>query len=231
MLKTHLGERFGRPVGASGLPYDGRPMSQAQQPVMRHVIAALVTNEPGVLAGVAGMFAARGFNIDSLVVGRTENAELSRMTIVVNGDNLVLEQVRKQLKKLVPVVRVADYKLVQIVERDLMLVQVATASCQGDHETAARRSQIIELANLFRARVVDVSHDRLMIELSGTEAKLEAFIDMIEPYGIVELARTGVIAMPRGHESVSGGHGQAGRSGDPDGSPIAPVDPKDLPPG
>jgi len=158
----------------------------------RHVIAALVTNEPGVLAQVAGMFAARGFNIDSLVVGRTENPEISRMTIVVGGDDAVLEQVRKQLQKLVPVVRVVDYKSVRYVERDLMLVQVTTAD-QG------ARGELIELANLFRAKVVDVSAERLMIELAGTEEKLEAFIDLLEPFGIVELARTGVIAMPRGN--------------------------------
>ncbi len=177
---------------------------------MRHVIAALVTNEPGVLAQVAGMFAARGFNIDSLVVGRTETPELSRMTIVVNGNDAVLEQVRKQLQKLVPVVKVVDYKDVAYVERDLMLVQVSTtaglaagqadtASNAPDANVGGKRSQLIELANLFRAKVVDVSHDHLMIELSGTEDKLEAFIQMIQPYGVVELARTGIIAMARGH--------------------------------
>ena len=167
---------------------------------LRHVIAALVTNEPGVLAQVAGMFAARGFNIDSLVVGRTENPELSRMTIVVVGDAAVLEQVRKQLQKLVPVVKVVDYKDAAYVERDLMLVQVSTRS---ETDPPARRQEIITLANLFRANVVDVAADRLMIELSGTEDKIEAFIDLIQPYGIVELARTGVIAMPRGRSRVA----------------------------
>ncbi|NJL30647.1 MAG: acetolactate synthase small subunit [Phycisphaerales bacterium] len=160
----------------------------------RHVIAALVTNEPGVLAQVAGMFAARGFNIDSLVVGRTENPELSRMTIVVTGSDAIMEQVRKQLGKLTPVVKVVDYKEVPYVERDLMLVQVSTAGTDGP----GRRSEIIELVNLFRGRIVDVSPDKLMIELSGTEDKMEAFIDLMAPFGIVELARTGVIAMPRG---------------------------------
>src|SRR5690606_34609553 len=119
-------------------------MSETEPIVMRHVIAALVTNEPGVLAQVASMFAARGFNIDSLVVGRTENPELSRMTIVVVGDNAVLEQVRKQLQKLVPVVKVVDYQGAPFVERDLMLVQVAT----GDADKS-RRSELIELVNLF----------------------------------------------------------------------------------
>jgi acetolactate synthase-1/3 small subunit len=168
--------------------------------MMRHVIAALVTNEPGVLAQVAGMFAARGFNIDSLVVGRTENPEISRMTIVVSGNDAVLEQVRKQLQKLVPVVKVVDYQDVPFVERDLMLVQVSTANAQGP---TANREELITLANLFRAKCVDVSPDRLMIELSGAEEKLEAFIELVKPYGIVELARTGVIAMPRGVASVA----------------------------
>src|SRR6478672_432190 len=122
---------------------------------MRHVISALVMNEPGVLAQVAGMFAARGFNIDSLVVGRTENPELSRMTIVVSGDDATLEQIRKQLQRLVPVVKVVDYKDVGYVERDLMLVQVWTVGEGG----ASRRSELVELANLFRAKVVDVGAD------------------------------------------------------------------------
>jgi len=161
----------------------------------RHVIAALVTNEPGVLAQVAGMFAARGFNIDSLVVGRTENPQLSRMTIVVPGDAAVLEQVRKQLQKLVPVVAVVDYTETPYVERDLVLVQVSTATGASPTD---KREELITLANLFRARVVDVSPDRVMIELSGTEEKIEAFVELVEPYGIIELARTGVIAMPRG---------------------------------
>ena len=191
----------------------------------RHVIAALVTNEPGVLAQVAGMFAARGFNIDSLVVGRTENPELSRMTIVVNGDSAVLEQVRKQLQKLVPVVKVVDYREVAFVERDLMLVQVSAAE-------AEKRQQIITLADLFRAKVVDVASDRLMIELSGTEDKIEAFIDLVQPYGVVELARTGIIAMPRGRARTGDrpplAASQRGQAPPPDAGGI---DPGDLPPG
>ncbi len=175
-------------------------MSESQPEIFRHVIAALVTNEPGVLAQVAGMFAARGFNIDSLVVGRTENPELSRMTIVVSGTDAILEQVRKQLQKLVPVVKVVHYQDVAWVERDLMLVQVSSKSEAGQ---ADKREEIITLANLFRAKVVDVSNDRLMIELAGTEEKLEAFIELVRPYGIVELARTGVIAMPRGAQSAT----------------------------
>ena len=215
-------------------------MSEDHQ-VMRHVIAALVTNEPGVLAQVAGMFAARGFNIDSLVVGRTENPELSRMTIVVVGDNAVLEQVRKQLQKLVPVVKVVDYLDAAYVERDLMLVQVATKGSvpgAGSADDAAiepqrdRRSELIELASVFRAKVVDVSPDMLMIELAGTEEKVEAFIELVQPYGIVELARTGVIAMPRGQAQRDGRIplARSSRALAADGDDMG-VDVGDLPPG
>ncbi len=181
-------------------------MTENAPQALRHIIAALVTNEPGVLAQVAGMFAARGFNIDSLVVGRTENPELSRMTIVVNGDDAVLDQVRKQLQKLVPVVKIVDYQEVAYVERDLMLATVSTQEPGDETDLDSnviqavnnRRSALMELCNIFRANIVDVSPGQVMIELSGTEEKIEAFINLIQPYGIVELARTGVIAMPRG---------------------------------
>lgn len=156
---------------------------------MRHVISALVMNEPGVLANVAGMFAARGFNIDSLVVGRTENPELSRMTIVVNGDDNTLDQVRKQLAKLVPVVTVRDFRTAYI-ERDLALISVSVPP--------ERRGEVIEVAELFRGKVVDVSAESVIVQLAGTEQKIEAFVELVRPYGITELARTGVIAMARG---------------------------------
>lgn len=161
---------------------------------MRHVISALVMNEPGVLANVAGMFAARGFNIDSLVVGRTENPELSRMTIVVTADDNTLEQVRKQLAKLVPVVKVRDFAGTAYIERDLALVTVGATGPE-------QRSEVIEIVNLFRGKVVDVGKASLMIELAGTEEKIEAFIELMKPYAIKELARTGVIAMSRGTQS------------------------------
>src|SRR5690242_17312143 len=160
---------------------------------MRHVISALVMNEPGVLALVAGLFSARGFNIDSLVVGRTENPDLSRMTIVVVGDDSTLEQVRKQLGKLVPVVKVRDFRDTAYIERDLLLLSVGAGP--------EKRSEVVEIVNLFRGRVVDVSRSSLMIELAGTEEKLEAFVEMMKPYGIRELARTGVIAMARGQQA------------------------------
>lgn len=157
---------------------------------MRHVINALVMNEPGVLANVAGMFAARGFNIDSLVVGRTEEPNLSRMTIVVTADDLTLAQVRKQLAKLVPVAQVIDFAGTAYVERDLCLVTVAVGP--------EKRNEVITIAETFRGRVVDVSPDGLMFELAGTEEKIEAFVRLLQPYGITELSRTGVIAMARG---------------------------------
>ena len=162
---------------------------------MRHVITALVQNQPGVLAHVAGMFSARGFNIDSLVVGRTEDPTLSRMTIVVIGDDRVMEQVRKQLAKIVPVVRIRDFEDVDYVERDLMLLRVSAAS--------EKRPEIVELVNLFRGRVVDVARRSVIVELSGPEQKLEAFIDLVRGYGTLEVARTGVIAMQRGAPAQS----------------------------
>jgi len=157
---------------------------------MRHVISALVVNEPGVLANVAGMFAARGFNIDSLVVGRTEDPNLSRMTIVVDADENTLEQVRKQLGKLVPVTGVKDFKGTAYIERDLALMTIGAGP--------ASRHEVIEVVNLFRGKVVDVSPESLMVELAGTEEKIEKFVELMKPYGIRELARTGVIAMGRG---------------------------------
>jgi acetolactate synthase I/III small subunit len=159
---------------------------------MRHVISALVINEPGVLANVANMFSARGFNIDSLVVGRTEDPNLSRMTIVVNADDNTLDQVRKQLAKLVPVVQVRDFKGEAYIERDLALITVTV--------TPENRSQVIEATNLFRGKIVDVSRGSVMVEMSGEEEKIERFIDLMRDYGIKELARTGVIAMARGEQ-------------------------------
>src|SRR5262245_1729926 len=161
-----------------------------QEMPMRHVLSALVQNQPGVLAHVSGMLASRGFNIDSLAVGETEDPNLSRMTFVVHGDDTVLDQVRKQLDKLITVVRVQDISGEDFVERDLMLLKV-TASPE-------KRMEISLLVEMFRARVVDVSPGDLMIEISGQERKIEAFIELMRPYGIQELARTGRIALVRG---------------------------------
>jgi acetolactate synthase I/III small subunit len=157
---------------------------------MRHVLSALVHNQPGVLAQISGMLASRGFNIDSLAVGETEDANLSRVTFVVHGDDAELEQVRKQLDKVVSVVKVQDISSENFVERDLMLIKISAAPAQ--------RVEISLLVEMFRGRVVDVSAGDLMIEISGQEAKIEAFINLMRPYGILELARTGRIALVRG---------------------------------
>ncbi len=159
---------------------------------MRHVLSALVQNVPGVLSNISGMLASRGYNIDSLAVGETEDPHLSRMTFVVVGDDSVLEQVRKQLEKVVTVVRVDDVSSQDHVERDLMLLKVRA--------DAGRRSEIRELTEIFRGRIVDVAPEIVMIEISGQEKKIEAFIEMVRPFGILELVRTGRIAMVRGEK-------------------------------
>lgn len=158
---------------------------------MRHVLSAIVQNVPGVLAHISGMLASRGYNIDSLAVGETEINGLSRMTFVVRGDDRVLEQVRKQLEKIVTVVSVQDISANDYVERDLMLIKVSAS-------TGTKRSEIRELAEIFRARIVDVGPEELMIEISGRENKVQAFVERMRPYGINELVRTGRIAMVRG---------------------------------
>jgi len=157
---------------------------------MRHVLSALVHNQPGVLAHVSGMLASRSFNIDSLAVGETEDPNLSRMTFVVHGDDAELEQVRKQLDKIVTVVKVQDISGEDFVERDLMLIKVSVPP--------ERRTEVAVLVEMFRARVVDISAKDLMLEISGQERKIEAFIELMRPYGILELARTGRIALVRG---------------------------------
>jgi acetolactate synthase-1/3 small subunit len=162
---------------------------------MRHVLSALVQNVPGVLAHISGMLASRGYNIDSLAVGETEDANLSRMTFVVVGDDRVLAQVSKQLEKIVTVVRVDDISARDHVERDLMLLKVMAPP-------GPKRSEIRELVEIFRGRIVDVGEEEIMIEISGRENKIEAFINRMRPYGILELVRTGRIAMVRGKNRV-----------------------------
>ncbi len=159
---------------------------------MRHVLSALVQNVPGVLAHISGMLASRGYNIDSLAVGETEDPQLSRMTFVVVGDERVLEQVRKQLEKIVTVVKVDDISSKDYVERDLMLIKVKAPA-------GGQRTEIREQVEILRGRIVDVGDQEVMIEISGKEGKIEAFIDRMRPYGILELVRTGRIAMVRSH--------------------------------
>ena len=155
----------------------------------KHIISALVQNEPGVLAHVAGMFAARAFNIDSLTVGRTEDPSLSRMTIVVIGDDRVVEQVRKQLAKIVSVVKVQDFAGQKVVARDLMLISVATPP--------EKRPEILALIEMFKGKVVDIGSKFVMVEVAGPEKKIEAFIDACRSYGVKNVVRTGTVAMTR----------------------------------
>ncbi len=163
---------------------------------MRHVLSALVMNQPGVLAHISGMLASRAFNIDSLAVGETENPEFSRITFVVAGDDRVLDQARKQLEKIVTVVKVLDVSQEEYVERDLMLIKVKTEN--------GTRSDVKELTEIFRGSIVGVGPDHVMIEISGQEKKLVAFVEVMRPYGIIELVRTGRIALTRGAESAVG---------------------------
>lgn len=157
---------------------------------MRHVLSALVQNVPGVLAQISGMLASRGFNIESLAVGETENPKFSRMTFVVLGDQRILEQVSKQLEKVVTVVHVEDISSRPHVERDLMLIKVHAPP-------GGKRSEVRELTDIFRGRIVDVGPEQVMIEISGKEGKIDAFIDLMRPLGIVEMVRSGRIAMLR----------------------------------
>lgn len=161
----------------------------------KHIISVLVQNQPGVLAHIAGMFAARGFNIDSLVVGRTEDPKLSRMVIVSTGDDATLEQIRKQLGKIITVVKVRDLSEQKCVERDLLLIQV---NCPP-----AMRAELRHLTEVFRGCIVDVGPRSVMIQLTGPEEKIEAFVELCRPYGIKALSRTGVIAVPRSSQGVA----------------------------
>src|SRR3989339_27472 len=157
---------------------------------MRHAISVLVENKFGVLARISTLFAARGFNIDSLSVGETEDPDVSRMTIVVRGDDRILEQVEKQLNKLVDVIKVIDFKGTAHLERDLVLVKV-----KADKTT---RSEILQIVDIFRAKIVDVAADSLIVEITGDVNKIEAILLLLKPFGIKEMCRTGIIALARG---------------------------------
>lgn len=157
---------------------------------MKHTLSVLVENKPGVLARVAGLFSRRGFNIDSLAVGPTEDPALSRMTIVVDAEEHSLEQVTKQLHKLINVIKISDLDPAGSVGRELLLVKVKGS--------AENRAEIIEIADIFRAKIIDVSRTSLTLEVTGTPDKLGAIEDLLAPYGITELARTGKIALSRG---------------------------------
>ena len=155
-----------------------------------HTITALVEDKPGVLARVAGLFRRRGFNIVSLAVGQSEQRGLSRMVFVVDGDQYTVDQATKQLDKLIEVVRVSDITHEEIVSRELALIKVKT--------TSSTRAEIIEVIQLFRANIVDVGSQTLVVEITGEEDKINALINLLEPFGILEMMRTGRVAMVRG---------------------------------
>ncbi|WP_148574576.1 acetolactate synthase small subunit [Nocardioides caldifontis] len=161
----------------------------------KHTLSVLVENKPGVLARVAGLFSRRGFNIDSLAVGPTEHPEVSRMTIVVDVASSPLEQVTKQLNKLVEVIKIVELDPTQSVNRELMLVKVKA--------TASTRGQVLEVVQLFRAKVVDVATDAITIQIVGNTDKLADFLTMVEPYGVRELVQSGMVAIGRGSRSIS----------------------------
>ena len=160
-----------------------------------HVLSLLVEDKPGLLTRVAGLFARRGFNIESLAVGHSEIAGLSRITVVVDVEELPLEQVTKQLNKLINVIKIVELDPAQSVQREHLLVKVRVDN--------ATRSQVLEAVNLFRARVVDVSTDALVIEVTGDSGKTTAFLKVLEPYGIKEIAQSGLLAIGRGGKSIT----------------------------
>ena len=160
-----------------------------------HTLSVLVENKPGVLTRVAGLFARRGFNIESLAVGPTEHPEVSRMTIVVNVEGSPLEQVTKQLNKLVEVIKIVELDTEQSVHRELVLVKVSA--------TAETRGQVLDVVQLFRASVADVSTDAVTIQAIGNAAKLKDFLAVLEPFGIRELVQSGMVAIGRGSRSIS----------------------------
>ncbi|RKO87713.1 acetolactate synthase I/III small subunit [Blyttiomyces helicus] len=222
-------------------------------PVTRHVLNCLVSNEPGVLSRISGILAGRGFNIDSLVVARTEVPDLSRMTVVLNGQSVVIEQARRQLEDIVPVWAVLDYTHTKIVERELLLVKVSVVPHEHmgqmqeeeleieveDEEdlqihrsamspllgTALQRVALTELARLFKARIVDVSLDAIIIELCAKPDRIDAFVKLVKPYGIIEATRSGMMAMPRSR--MDGAPGDIEEAEDEGSS----VDATMLPPG
>ncbi len=161
---------------------------------MRHVISVLVENKFGVLAKIAGLFSGRGFNIDSLSVGETMDPSISRMTIVTRGDDKILEQITKQLNRLIDVIKVQDFTDQAYVDRELVMIKVGASS--------NNRAQVMEVADIFRAKIIDVSPETLTLEVTGGQGKIGAIIDLLKPYDIKELVRTGRVAISRGGQPL-----------------------------
>ncbi len=162
---------------------------------MEHTISVLVENHFGVLTHVAGLFSARGFNIDSLAVGETHDPSVSRMTILVHGDDRIVEQIIKQLNKLIDVIMVEDLSGEDLIDRELVLVKV--------NANAGSRNDILQIVNTFRAKVVDVNPDSMTIEVTGGESKIDAIVELLTPFGIRETVRTGVVALSRSKELIA----------------------------
>ena len=161
---------------------------------MRHIISVLVENKFGVLAKISGLFSGRGFNIDSLCVGETMDPSVSRMIIVVKGDDKILEQVTKQLNKLVDVIKVQDFTETPYVDRELVLIKVDAP--------AKSRAQVLEVAGIFRAKIIDVDPDSVTLEATGDQGKIRAMVGLLQPYGVRELVRTGRVAIARGAKAL-----------------------------
>ncbi|OGW82773.1 MAG: acetolactate synthase small subunit [Omnitrophica bacterium GWA2_52_8] len=183
---------------------------------MEHTISVLVENHFGVLTHVAGLFSARGFNIDSLAVGETHDPSVSRMTIVVHGDAGIVEQIVKQLNKLIDVIKVEDLSGEDLIDRELVLVKV--------NADARSRNDILQIVNTFRAKVVDVNPESMTIEVTGGESKIDAIIELFTPFGIRETVRTGVVALSRSKELIA-----PAKESPAAGSAAAPKKPKKLP--
>ncbi|MDD4573961.1 MAG: acetolactate synthase small subunit [Sphaerochaeta sp.] len=160
----------------------------------RYTLAILVNNQPGVLMRVVSLFSRRGYNIDSLSVGETENIEFSRITIVISGDREIVEQIKKQVGKLIDVKRVYEMKRASSIQRELVMVKVAT--------TASTRTEIIELGQIFKAKINDVTAQTVTLEMTGDLDKIQSFYDLLSPYGIVEMSRTGITALERGSRAL-----------------------------
>jgi len=156
----------------------------------KHIISLVVQNKAGVLARIVGLFSSRGYNIDSLAVGETETPELSRITLVTGGDDSVIEQIRKQLNRLIDVIKVHQFDEEEYIERDLLLLKV--------NAPTGKRGEIMQIVDIFRGKIVDVGAKHLVVELSGPEGKINAMIDLMRPFGIKEMVRSGRIALTRG---------------------------------
>ena len=187
--------RVGEPGTKELLTLEELEASSGVRTGRKHILSILVENKPGVLTRIAGLFARRGFNIESLAVGHSEIDGLSRITVVVDVEELPLEQVTKQLNKLINVIKIVELDPTQSVQREHLLIKVRVDN--------ATRSQVLEAVNLFRARVVDVSTDALVIEVTGDSGKTTAFLRVLEPYGIKEIAQSGLLAIGRGGKSIT----------------------------